>query len=68
MTYEERPISFGDMLADLEHLLKIMFYKHPNLSPGSEALVKKLLESKLREFQKLGVYSLYCLALALSEK
>lgn len=56
------------MLIDLEHLLKVMFYKHPKLSESGEKLIKTLLQAKQKEFIKLGIFSLYCMALALPEK
>lgn len=53
---------------NLEHIVKVIFYSPIKLSKAGENFIITLIRHKQREFNKLGVFSLYCLALALQER
>ena len=63
------------LLLNLEHLIKIVFYSSVKLSrPAGMDFVKYLLKGggknpphESTEFKKLGIFSLYCIALGLQE-
>ena len=60
------------LLLNLEHLIKIVFYSQVKLSkPAGKEFVKFMLKGGSKrdatEFKKLGMFSLYCIALGLQE-
>jgi len=56
-----------NMITNLEHIIKVLFFSTRKLSKDSERFITMLL-GKSRQFNKLGIFSLYCLALALQEQ
>ena len=48
--------------------MKIIFYSPIQLSPKSEKFIIKMLTHERQEYNKLGIFSLYCVALALQER
>lgn len=61
-------ISFQELIVSLEHICKIIYFQHPKLSKGTENLIHMLIQSKQKEFVKLGIFCMYCISLALQEK
>ena len=58
----------ADLNKKLEELVKAVFNQPAGvLYPSSTLFVKHLLKHPSNEFQKLGIFSLYCIALALQE-
>lgn len=59
----------AELIKKLEELVKAVFNSSAGvLYPSSTLFVKNLLKHPRNEFQKLGIFSLYCIALALQEK
>ena len=64
-------IEFRQFLSNLEHLIKQLFDSKVQLKNNAKEFIKFLLNggmnSNTREFKKLGIYCLYCIAINLKE-
>ena len=52
------------VFVNLELVVKLIYYNPVRLTEESDNFLKSLLESKNEEFNRLGLFSLYCISLA----
>ena len=57
-----------EILKKLEDIVKAVFYSPGVLNPSGEKFVALLLRHPRHDFNKLGIFSLYCIALGLQDK
>ena len=59
----------SEMLKKLQDIIKAVFYNQGALAStdSGKQLVKYLLNNSSQEINKLGVFSLYCIALSLQD-
>ena len=68
LSKHERLFDDNEIMKKLEDIVKAVFYSKGVLNPSGEQFVKFLLVHQRHDFNKLGIFSLYCIALGLQDK